>query len=527
MEWKSLSVKLMTAVCGISLLTIGTFAWMSIHTLQAQHIEDVTRNASQFSDTVKRSTHHAMLQNRWEDAFYIMETIAQQEGVDRVRIFNKEGLILFSTDKQEVGKAVDKRAESCYACHAAEKPLQRLNIPQRFRIVPTKDRGRILGMITAIDNEPSCSQADCHAHPADKSVLGVLDIGLSLASADAHVAAVGRKIALFAGVSVFLVAGVLFLLLQRGVIRPVRKIVEGTERVAQGDLDNIIEVQTGDEIGILAASFNHMTRSLRRAQDEVSALVTTLEDRVRARTRELEKAQAQLIQSEKLASLGRLSASIAHEINNPLAGILTYAKLLTRKLTGGASDADTIEATLKALRLIERETDRCITIVRNLLDFARQREPSFEEVDVNAVMTEALALLSNRITLDGIVLEQNLGEIPPIRADFGQLRQTFVNIALNACQAMEKGGRLTVRTQFAPQDLMVDVKITDTGAGIPADRLRSVFDPFFTTKEKGTGLGLSVVHGIVERHGGRVEIESDVGIGTSVTVRLPAVDRSA
>jgi len=517
----------MIAVGSVLLVTIAVFAWVSIRMLRAQHLENLIRSASQFSDTVNRSTHHAMLQNRWEDAFYIMNTIAQQEGVVRVRIFNKDGLILFSTDKKEMGQVVDKRAESCYACHAAEKPLQRLNVPQRARIVARAGKARILGMITPIYNEPSCSNAACHAHPPGKSVLGVLDIGLSLAQADAHVSEQRRRIALFSGVLVLLVPGVLFLLLQRGVIRPVRSLVEGTQRVAQGDLEHVIDVETDDEIGMLATSFNDMTRSLLRAQEEVGMLVTTLEDRVRARTKDLEQAQAKLIQSEKLASLGRLSASIAHEINNPLAGILTYAKLLARKLQSGPVDAEKIASTLKSLMLIERETDRCIAIVRNLLDFARQREPSFEEVDVNAVISEALTLLANRIALDGIVLETKLGELPLIHADFGQLRQALVNIALNACQAMQKGGTLTVATRFSSQDRMAEVEITDSGVGIPPEQLRSIFDPFFTTKEKGTGLGLSVVHGIIERHGGQVDIKSKVGEGTCVTVRLPAAPPAA
>ncbi|MEE8325652.1 MAG: ATP-binding protein, partial [candidate division NC10 bacterium] len=164
--------------------------------------------------------------------------------------------------------------------------------------------------------------------------------------------------------------------------------------------------------------------------------------------------------------------------------------------------------------------------VRNLLDFARQREPSFQEVNLDAVIIEALSLLSNRMTIQGIVLQKNLGDPPPVWADFGQLRQTFVNIALNACQAMEKGGTLTVVTVLSPGKRMVEVSITDTGVGIPQAHLATIFDPFFTTKEKGTGLGLSVVYGIVNRHGGRVDMKSELGKGTSVIVRLPVADRA-
>lgn len=519
MRWNRLSVKLMTAVGLASLLTIGVFAWVSITTQRNQLIDEVIRSASQFSDTVKRSTHQAMLQNRWEDAHHIMETIGRQEGVNKVRIFNKEGLILFSTDRTEIGSAVDKRAESCYACHAAEEPLERLELPERARIFRSPSQERILGMITPIHNEPSCIKGGCHE--PTKSVLGVLDIGLSLSEVDAKIATTAQKMALFAGAMILLILGILGVFLQRGVVRPVRELVRGTERVARGDLANGIPVRTGDEIGTLASSFNDMTIALQQARVELDSLVETLEEQVEERTRALREAQAQLIQSEKLASLGKLSASIAHEINNPLSGILTYAKLMTRKLKNGPPDRETLAQVLKSLTLVERETERCTTIVRSLLDFARQRDPSLQDVDVNAVILDALSLLSNRMTIHGITLEKHLGDLPQVRADFGQLRQAFVNIIMNACEAMGKGGTLTVSSRFIPERQVAEAEFVDTGFGISQEDLSKIFDPFFTTKEKGTGLGLSVVYGIVDRHGGRIEVKSQVDKGTSVIVRLP------
>jgi two-component system NtrC family sensor kinase len=525
MGWNRLSVKLMLAVGGASLLTIGIFAWISIRTLQQQHIDELIRSASRFSDTVKRSTHHAMLLNRWEDAYYIMETIGQQEGVSRVRIFNKEGLILFSTDRSEVGRSVDKQAESCYACHEAEKPLERLHVSERARIIETRDGERILGMITPIENAPGCSENSCHAHAPNRRILGVLDIGLSLARADADVAVMGQRIAFFAGAMVLLILTILFVSLQRGVIAPVRKLVRGTKRVAEGDLGHMITVRNKDEIGSLAASFNQMTSSLADTRAELASLVETLEDRVERRTKALKEAQAQLVQSEKLASLGKLAASIAHEINNPLSGILTYVKLIARKLKE-QEDQEAVAADLQSLALVERETGRCISIVKNLLDFARQRQPSFEAVDLNVVILEALSLVGNQMSLGGIAVEEDLDELPAVWADFSQLRQALVNIILNACQAMATGGTITVASRSLAGEKMVEVKISDTGVGIPPEVLSSIFDPFFTTREDGTGLGLSVVYGIVEVHRGNIDIKSEVGKGTSVIVRFPVADEA-
>ena len=545
MNWlESLETKLLAAVCGVALVSIGFFAWVNIHYDQAERVDLMIRGASQFSDTVKRSTHYAMLQNRWEDAFHIMDTIGKQEGVTRVRVFSKEGVVLFSTDQTEVGHAVDKRAESCYACHAAERPLERLNLPDRARIFRAADGQRLLGMITPLYNEPGCSDG-CHIHPKSKYVLGVLDITLSLARVDEEIAAITRRTVAFAGLTIVLVALILAGVVRRGVVRPVRELVEGTHRVAQGDLSHRIPVRTADEVGVLAVSFNRMTEALGKAHAELDALVATLEQRVEERTRELREAQAQLVQTEKLASLGKLSASIAHEINNPLSGILTYAKLLSRKLRTGAPDVEGVHAALQQLALVERETQRCVTIVRNLLDFARQREPSFQVVDVSRVIEEALSLLEHRMTMQDVQVTREFAPVPAVRADFGQLRQAFVNVLINACEAMPGGGTLRVLTREValseagkggplsatgkpgPPSRFAEAVITDTGQGIPPEHLSNIFDPFFSTKEKGTGLGLSVVYGIVEKHGGKITVESQVGRGTAVTLRFPAVASGA
>ena len=545
MRWfESLEAKLLAAVCGVALVSIGIFAWVNIRYERAERVDLIIRGASQFSDTVTRSTHYAMLQNRWEDAFHIMDTIGKQEGVTRVRVFSKEGVILFSTDRVEVGKAVDKRAESCYACHAAERPLERLMLPDRTRIFRDADGQRLLGMITAVYNEPGCSEG-CHVHPKTKRVLGVLDITLSLAKVDEEIAAITRRTAAFAGTTIVLLALILAGIMRRGVARPVRELVEGTRRVAHGELTHRIPVRTVDEIGVLAASFNRMTEALGKAQGELDALVATLEQRVEERTQELREAQAQLIQTEKLASLGKLSASIAHEINNPLSGILTYAKLLSRKLRVGPPDAEGVHAALQQLSLVERETQRCVSIVRNLLDFARQREPSFQAVDLAVVVEEALSLLANRMAIQNVEVAREFAPLPTVQADFGQLRQACVNILMNACEAMPKSGTLRVVTRevaqpgdgtgqtlsptgkTGPPVRFAEVAISDTGQGIAPEHLSKIFDPFFTTKEKGTGLGLSVVYGIVEKHGGRISVDSRVGQGTTVTLRFPAAESGA
>jgi two-component system NtrC family sensor kinase len=247
---------------------------------------------------------------------------------------------------------------------------------------------------------------------------------------------------------------------------------------------------------------------------------------VEERTAALKDAQARLIQGEKLASLGKLSASIAHEINNPLAGILTFSKLLVRDLENETIDPATQKEALVRLRLIERETGRCSAIVRNLLDFARQRPVDLRDVDLHAALEESLHLIDHQMKLSGLDLDADLDGHPVVRADFGQLRQAFVNILLNAVEASKRGDTVQVRT-VADTTGSVLVAVTDTGIGIDEEHLQHILDPFFTTKGKGTGLGLSVVYGIVEGLGGTIEVQSRKGHGTTVRIRLPLVPVAA
>lgn len=522
--WNRLGVKATAVITLLALVSGAALVTMSLRTQQAYLTAEVVRGAAQFSDTIKASTYHFMLSDERMVAYRTMEMIGRLEGIEQVRMLNKDGRVTFSTDRSEVGRLVDKRAEACYACHAAGQPLVRLNVPSRSRIF-TRNGHRVLAMITPIYNEKSCSSAVCHEHPAEKQVLGVVDIAISLEDEDRAVAALGRRTTLVSAFGILLLATTVGLFVRGHVIGPLREIVAATERISQGDLSHAVEMRRTDEIGLLAASFNGMTTSLQQARSDLQALNESLERQVEERTTALKSAQAQLVQSEKMSSLGKLAASVAHEINNPLAGILTYAKLLVRLHEEGELTEKARESCARNLRLVQRETERCSAIVRNLLDFARQRPPSLKDIDVSAVVEEALSLLSHRLRMQDVTLQKDLPPMPLVKADFGQLRQSFVNIALNACEALNKGGTLTVTSRAVGN--MVEVAIADTGPGIAPEHLSHILDPFFTTKEKGTGLGLSVVYGLIDRHGGTLDIKSQVGQGTTVIVRLPVATPSA
>ncbi len=520
--YRSLSLKLILWVGAVTVIVIGVFAYVNLNSQQKQLMDEAIVGAKQLSATLTRSLRFDMLHNYREALYNSIETIGAQEGIEKIRIFNKVGAIMFSSDKEEMGQLVDKKAEACYACHAVDKPLERLDTPERSRIFRVNGH-RLLGMITPIYNEPDCYNAACHYHPRDQRVLGVLDISLSLAATDERIKEIKDKTMVFSVITILAISLIIGLFVQRAVYRPVKELVAGTTRVASGDFDHTIPARSDDEIGQLAESFNIMTQRLKKADGEIKDLIKNLEKKVTKRTDELKAVQYQLLQSEKLASIGKLAATIAHEINNPLNGILTYTKLIERKLADGTLKKDEIPKFLSYLGIMERETERCSTIVRNLLDFARQREPSLKpDVDINAVVEEALSLLANQIALQEITLEKKFNQLPPIMADPMQLRQVFLNIILNACEAMNKEGVLTVTTALSnKRKKAVRVEIADSGVGIDEKDLPKIFDPFFTSKEKGTGLGLSVVYGIINSHQGTIEVDSKAGEGTTIAITLP------
>jgi two-component system NtrC family sensor kinase len=515
-----LSTKILALIALVALPTVGAFFFAEI-SVQRHLLSQVVAESDLLSHTIRNALHRAMLQDRRAEAHLMMHDIGRQPGIEMVRMMDGEGRITFSTDRSEIGRAVDRRAEACVACHVEGEPLHKLDLADRSRVFRSGPH-RVLGIVTPLYNEGSCATAACHAHPPDRKVLGVIDVGVSLERLDRETAAFRLSTLVAAAIAAGLLGLLVWFLTRQHLIRPLAALVQATRRVARDQLELDVPVTWSGELGILATSFNDMTRSLRATKRQLDALMHGLEGQVQERTASLRAAQDQLVRTEKLTSLGKLSASIAHEINNPLAGIITFAKLMIRTIEHGPVGEPERKTLVKQLELVYRESQRCTAIVRNLLDFARERPLQLKEVDVDAAVDEAFMLLSNQAAIQGVEFVKETVPLPPVEADFGQLRQAFVNIAMNAIEAMPGGGRLAVTTRTVPDEAAVEVVFADTGRGITPEVMKRIFDPFFTTKEKGTGLGLSVVYGIVERHKGRVSVESEPGKGTRFVIWLPA-----
>jgi two-component system NtrC family sensor kinase len=518
--WRHRLATRLFAMIGVVALGVVAAFFLAEIGVQRHLLSQVVSESDLLSHTIGNALHRAMLQDRRDDAYVIMQDIARQSGIEKVRMIDADGRITFSTDRNDAGTLVDRNAEACSGCHEANEPLHRVELKERSRVFRTNGH-RVLGIITPIYNENSCATAACHAHPPERKVLGVIDVSVSLARLDAETSGFRARLLGAAALAAALLGLFVWFFTRHHLMRPVAALVQATRRVARDQLELEIPVVWSGELGLLGASFNDMTRSLRKAKSDLDVLMHSLERQVQERTAALQSAQDQLVRNEKLSSLGKLSASIAHEINNPLAGILTFAKLIVRTLDQGAPDEATRKNLIKHLHLVERETERCSAIVRNLLDFARERPLALKEVGLNSVVDESIQLLANQIQIQGVTLEKRLGELPPVSGDFGQLRQACVNVIMNACEAMTRGGKLVIESALVEGGRWVELSFQDTGPGIAPDHLSKIFDPFFTTKERGTGLGLSVVYGIIERHAGKIELHSEVGQGTRVAIRIP------
>jgi two-component system NtrC family sensor kinase len=318
------------------------------------------------------------------------------------------------------------------------------------------------------------------------------------------------------------VLGVVLVLLLSYIIagnitRPLKHITSVTRKVANGDLSQEVDINSRDEMEEVADSFNQMVRKLKGAREELELWGKKLEQKVGQRTQELKEAQDQILRSERLAALGRLSAGVAHEMNNPLSGILLFTQSLLKKTKDDPSVQEDLE-------VIEQEIIRCSRIVRSLLDFARETKPKKVLTQINNVIENTLTLVENQADFHNIQITKELStDLPSIALDANQIQQVLMNIILNAADAMSQGGTLVIKSGLSSPDDSIEITLTDSGCGIPKEVIDRIYDPFFTTKEqkKGTGLGLAVSYGIIRKHQGSIVVESEVGKGTTFIIKLP------
>lgn len=530
--WRRLSLRLFLLLSLVTTAFLALYTGLVVRNQTQQLMGAVLLSADRVSDVIQRSTRTAMLRNQRNELHEMIDNIGDQEGMEGVRVFNKQGDIMFSTDAGEIGRRVDLEAEACYRCHQpGEAPPATLHRDDRARIFAAGNGHRVLGLIRPISNATDCSSAACHAHSPQQTVLGVLDVRMSLVHVDAELAATRRRLH-FASLSFGLAVALTFaFLIYRMVQVPVAQLITATRRVSAGVLDHRITVRSSTDLGQLAGAFNSMTANLQRAEEENRRWGATLEEQVERKTTELQRAQTHLVQMEKMASLGKLAATVAHELNNPLAGILTYARLLERDLGETLPEGPARDDARRVLGIIGAETRRCGDIVQNLLRFARTTAVELAPAHVHELIDNSLGIVRHHFELRGVEVTRNFAAGDDVAwCAAGEIQQALLALLVNASEAMPSGGRIEISTQFDADTARVAVR--DQGCGIPEEILGRIFEPFFTTKSatQGVGLGLAIVYGILRRHGGHVDVESKLHHGSTfhlVWPRRPAPEAVA
>ncbi len=348
----------------------------------------------------------------------------------------------------------------------------------------------------------------------DNNVIGILYVGVLR---QPFTDLLRNTILIFLGVAIGVILIIIFvaIFLTKRISRPLQRLEEVAKKIENGDYRSDFSIKAPREIENLATSLNQMAKELENEKHELENWANTLEMKVGERTDELKKIHDQLFRSEKLASIGKLAAGVAHEINNPLTGVLTNSSLLLEDL----EDSDPRR---EDVQVIVNETIRCREIVKRLLDFARQTKPQKKLANINQIIENIILLVRNQSSFRNIIIKKNLSDdIPEILADMDQIQQVFINMILNASEAMQNGGQLIIESRISSNSDFIEIKFSDTGCGISDIDKARIFDPFFTTKGHGTGLGLSISYGIVERHGGKIIVDSTVGSGTIFTIFLP------
>lgn len=525
----SVSMKLIIAIGGLICVGSLTFWYSIIHSAEEEVLKNTALHTGTYIGLIKKSAYYNMLTNNNEAIQETFESMTSEGGITNIRVFDLSGRIFFSSKREEIGTTLPGTSSSCTICHGAASlsaesvkvSRSSLNSPQW--ILLDKGEERVLKSAVPIFNDQPCFASPCHYHKEGQSVLGILETDYSLKNMDSKIWQQKVATATFGLVFTAFTSVILCIILWILVIKPLRSLSDGMKSVTEGDLDQKVHVNTKDELGLLARTFNAMTTEIKTARERLENWAKELEEEVAKKAEEIRRSQEHFVHTEKLASLGRMAAGVAHEINSPLTGIITFAHLMLKRIP------EENKADREDLEVIIEQAERCSKIIKGLLGFSRAIPAEQNEMDVNESIRHALGMIQHQAKFHNIKIEIDTDEdLPPVKGDSSQIEQVFLNLLINAADAMNDRGLITIRTSrtIVDDDPFVQVEVCDTGPGIPEDQLSKLFEPFFTTKPvgKGTGLGLAVSHGIVKKHGGHIVVKSTPGGGASFFVRLPLPD---
>ena len=490
----------------------------------------IRQSGDNISSIVEGSLYYSMLENDKAMLQRTLDVISTMSGIDEVNMYDNQDSLAYSSASAE---QENRGNANCKECHTDLKSM----FPSReiaYRVIDeipnceslhSSDNGRHLLIRKPILNEKSCYTAACHAHTENDEILGSLIIMLPLDDLDTFVDKSSTNFLLLATLITSLLVTILIIFTSKKIKDPLNSIIKASEAVSKGDhsMRLVIKPNLLDDLRKVSIAFNNMLDNTDAASKELQNWSHQLEYKVQKKTEELSNAQNELIHVERIASLGKLSSSVAHEINNPLSGILIYAKLISKHLSGPEFYHSKKESILKHLKFIETETKRCGDIVKGLLDFSRKDQDDFVIANLHQLLNATYDLMTHSIKIADInFITDFKANSDQIFCSPNQIKQACIALLVNASEAIHEQGEIILRT-FNPAEDSIRVEITDNGIGIAPQDIPHIFEPFFSIKRdaNGIGLGLSIVHGIIENHKGSIEVDSEPGIGTTISITFP------
>lgn len=517
----------------ITFLTVILFLAFGIifRSVHQEYLNTVIRqNGNNVSSMVEGALYYSMLTNDKGALQSTLDIINTMPGIEEANMYDNKDRLVYSSFNQDT---ISGGNPDCVACHTnldlmfdqLEKSYKIIDIESACIMNQTKKGHRQLLIRTPILNESSCYTSACHAHQESDKVLGSLIIKIPLNDLDTAVQKSSTEFFLLASFTTILLVIFLILFTRQNIKKPLNAIIHASESVSRGDRSTRLEIRPDllDDMRMVSEAFNNMLDNLSSANTELENWSHQLEYKVRKKSEELSEIQNELIRIERIASLGKLSSSVAHEINNPLSGVLTYTKLVHKQLNRLDMEPKSKESMLKYLTVIESETKRCGEIVKGLLDFSRKDEENFEVRSMHKILKDTSELIAHQMKILNINFYNDFTAAKDsISCRENQIKQACMAILVNASEAVADNGEILMKTTN-PDEGHVRLDITDNGMGIAPDDIQHIFEPFFSAKQKasGIGLGLAIAHGIVQNHKGKIEVNSELGKGTTISIILP------
>jgi two-component system, NtrC family, sensor kinase len=493
----------------------------------------ILQSGNNIGSIVEGALYQSMLKNDKSELQYTLDIINTLPGIEDVNMYDMDDNLVYSSISSDINSSHGN--PHCTTCHnnfntmfpRKEKSYKIIDVDNDCKMNENDNKGRHLLIRSPILNERSCYTSSCHAHKPTDVVLGSLIIKIPLNDLDVAVQKSVTEFFILAIFTTILLVFFLILFTRKKIKDPLNALIQVSIAVANGDKNIRVTLKRNqlDDMRMVSEAFNKMLDNLQTANEELENWSQQLEYKVQKKSEELGAAQAELMHVERLASLGKLSSSVAHEINNPLSGILVYTKLLHKQMSDPELFLVKRESMLKHLKLIETETKRCGEIVKGLLDFSRKDQNDFEARHLHDILQETHDLMTHTIKIANISLTTDFSaKFDMVNCSPNQIKQACVAMLVNSSEAVLENGEIIIRTNNPDGDT-IRFEITDNGQGIAAEDLPHIFEPFFSTKQdvSGIGLGLPIVHGIVQNHKGKIQVKSELGHGTTMSVTLPLI----